>query len=56
MIIFLKDFPVNYSFDKYKNQKKTKFKVDASFIDKDFEHCLNGTYISRDLVNEPLRT
>ena len=52
---FLEGFCLsNYAFDKYKNQKKTKFKVEASFIDKDFEHCLNGTYISRDLVNEPL--
>ena len=36
---FLEGFCLsNYAFDKYKNQKKTKFKVEASFIDKDFEH------------------
>ena len=52
---FLEGFCLsNYVFDKYKNQKETKFKVEANFIDKDFEHYLNGNYISRDLVNEPL--
>ena len=52
---FLEGFCLsNYSFDKYKHKKETKFKIETCFIDKNFEHCLNGTYISRDLVNEPL--
>ncbi len=53
--VFLESiFLLNYSFDKYQKQKKPRFKI--SFKKNSFfkKEIIEGVFLARDLVNEPL--